>query len=238
MPHHLLAAELIGRGYGMAVASDRAVDSVASGRPVRLVAIVGPNHRNAGGGMLTTAAAVWRMPDGGGVAADAAAVRALSAEFGASVREDADAFGREHSVGVHAPFVRHFFPEARILPVILDSNTDRATAERLGRWLAEYLGDDGLAVFSIDFSHYLTEAQARTADTETRRLIEAGDLEAVSRLTNDNVDSPGSLIAAMVYARDVGNGRGRLEILDNTNANDFLQLPVSSTTSHFLMVVR
>jgi hypothetical protein len=220
VPHHLLAARLIARGYG------EAPDGV------RTVFIVGPNHTNAGGANLATTSRSWATPLGA-VAADDGLVRRAVREIGAA---DLPAvFSREHSIGAQMTFIRSRYPLADVVPFILDSYASRAQAEALGRWLA--LNSDGqtLAVFSIDFSHYLTEADADIRDAETRRAIMDGDLEKISRFGNDNVDSPASLIAALSFARAANL---RVEVADNTNANDFLPAPEASTTSHFLIELK
>lgn len=217
VPHHLLAAPLIARGYG------EAPDGIET------VFIIGPNHANAGGARLATTSLGWETPFGA-VPADAELVKLAVTEAGTA--DLPSVFAREHSVGAQMPFIRSRYPEARIVPVILDSYTDRARAEELGRWLAANAGPEKLVIFSIDFSHYLTEAEADLRDAETRRAVADGDLERISRFGNDNVDSPASLIAALAFARAAGL---RPEIVASTNSNDFLPSPVDSTTSHFLI---
>jgi MEMO1 family protein len=220
VPHHLLAAPLIARGYG------EAPDGVDT------VFVVGPNHTNNGGARLATTSLGWETPLGG-VSADAELARRATLDIG--VADLPTAFTREHSVGAQMTFIRSRYPQARVVPIILDSYTGRARAEELGRWLAANSGEGTLAVFSIDFSHYLTGPEADIRDAETRQTIEGGDLNKISRFGNDNVDSPASLIAALAFARAAGL---RPDIVANTNSNDFLPSPADSTTSHFLIELR
>jgi len=220
VPHHLLAAPLIARGYG------EAPDGV------RTVFVIGPNHANAGGANLATTGRSWTTPLGE-VPADAELVRRTSRETGAA--DLPAAFEHEHSIGAQMTFIRSRYPLAQVVPLILDSYASRAQAETLGRWLAANSGEGTLAVFSIDFSHYLTGAEADIRDAETRQAIVDGDLEKISRFGNDNVDSPASLIAALSFARAANL---RVEMTDNTNANDFLPAPEASTTSHFLIELK
>jgi hypothetical protein len=217
VPHHLLAAPLIARGYA-AVPSD-----------VTTVFIVGPNHRNEGGAQLTTAAARWATP-AGEVSADEGLVTRLASGVGAA--RNLESFRDEHSVGAQVYFVRRFLPEAKIVPLILDSYTTSRQAAAVGEWLAKNAPPHSLVVFSIDFSHYLVETEARRHDVETRRAIEDRDLATISRFTNDNVDSPMTLVAALTFARAAGL---QTDIIANSNSNDFLTTKERTTTSHYLI---
>ena len=217
VPHHLLAAPVIARGYA-AAPSD-----------VTTVFVVGPNHRNEGGAQLTTAAARWASP-AGEVSADDDRVGTLADGVGAA--RNVEVFRDEHSIGAQVYFIRHFLPQAKIVPLILDSYVTAAQAERVGEWLAGHAAPHSLVVFSIDFSHYLPEAQTRRRDIITRRAIETGDLDTISRFTNDNVDSPMSLIAALTFAKAAGL---KVQIIENTNSNDFLVVKQPTTTSHFMI---
>lgn len=217
VPHHLLAAPLIARGYAAAPAG------------VTTVFVVGPNHRNEGGAQFTTAAARWTTL-AGEVSADEAQAARLAADLGAAT--SVEPFRDEHSVGVQTYFIRRFLPQAKIVPLILDSYTTVRQAAAVGEWLARNAPPHSLVVFSIDFSHYLVEAETRRHDAETRRAVEGRDLETISRFTNDNVDSPMSLVAALTFAKAAGL---TTVITANSNSNDFLTVKERTTTSHFLI---
>jgi AmmeMemoRadiSam system protein B len=217
VPHHLLGSPLIVRGYEKVRAD---IDTVY---------VVGPNHFNAGGAPLTTAAVTWKTA-AGELRSETGAVRSLADGLGAA--QNAEVFRSEHSVGAQAWFIRRFSPGSQVVPLVLDSYVTRRQAEAVGEWLAARRSPHVLFVFSIDFSHYLPEADARRHDKETRQAIEDGDLDAISRFSNDNVDSPASLIAALAFAKAAGL---KVEIAATTNSNEFLMSKENVTTSHFLI---
>ncbi len=221
VPHHLLAAVYTARLF-----------KLASGRRVDTVFIVGPNHDNVGPGVMATCQAEWRTPQGS-VMADGGLVARLTSDF--RLRDAAFAFTDEHSVGAVVPYVARYFPKARIVPVILNSYAGTGEAKKLAAWLVANGGSRSLTVFSIDFSHYLSEERADRADVVTRRLMTARDLGAISRLTNDNVDSPATLMTALEYARLSG---WRMEIVANGNSNRVRPEKTAVTTSYFAVAFR
>lgn len=218
VPHHLLAARLIARPL-------RSV----SDRHISTVVIIGPNHDDLGGVPVITAEAEWEVP-GGRVGTDPEAVAGLVAATGA--RRDAKVFLAEHSVGAVVPFVARAFPQARLVPVIVASTAVRSDAETLAAWIAG-LGEETLVVFSIDFSHYLTEPDALRRDAETRAAILRGDVDTVLTYDSAHLDAAPVLATALLAARRLG---WRTEFLDHATANDFLEIKSGSISTYFSML--
>jgi len=221
VPHHLLAATYTARMFRM-----------AAGRRVDTVFIVGPNHFNIGPTTVATAKALWRTPQGQ-VAVDGALVDRLADAF--RIRESAPVFTGEHSIGAIIPYVARYFPKTDIVPITLSSYAGIGEAKQLAEWLSKNAGRSSLIVFSIDFSHYLSEELADREDALTRRLMVNGDIGAISRLTNDNVDSPASLMTALEFARLRGM---RTDIVASGNSNRVRPEKTPSTTSYFAVAFR
>lgn len=215
-PHHLLAAPLIAELF-----------RTASGRAADTVYLVGPNHRDLGAERLATARLRWETMFGEVATADD---RVAELAAGLGIGEFAVPYEAEHSVGALVPFVDHYFPGAKIVPVVVSSTATRQDVERLAVWLAAQVSDRSLMVFSIDFSHYLREEEAALRDAETRAYIERRDIAAILPLTSDHLDSPGSLAAALLLAEAEGFGTS---ISNHANANDFLANDTEATTSYF-----
>lgn len=215
-PHHFVASDLMAE-----------IIKSSSGRNIRTVAIVGPNHFNVGNDSISSAKVSWQTPYGE-IAADGRLVDRLLADF--RMTENPDVFENEHSVGAIVPFVRYYFPHAKIVPIVLSSYAGRREASAISQWLARNIGDDGLVIFSIDFSHYLTKEAADEKDAITRQLILDGDVEKIVRLGNDNVDCPPALAASLLYAKEK---QLITEIVRNSNSFDFSREKPSRTTSYF-----
>ena len=108
------------------------------------------------------------------------------------------------------------------MPIVFSSYADIQDAERVSSWLSKKLPGNSLIIISIDFSHYLTEEEADKNDRITEDLILNSDIEKIVRLNNDYVDSPASLAAALLFAK---NKKLKLEIMEE-NATSIIVLSV------------
>ncbi|OJI06404.1 AmmeMemoRadiSam system protein B [bacterium CG10_46_32] len=215
-PHHLLASKIIASLF--ASARSETIDTVI---------IIGPNHDDVSPSTITTAHLTYKTPLGD-AATDDSLVASLSDFLG--ITPFVDAFAHEHSVGALIPFVRYYFPEARVVPIIFNSTATRADADRVAQWLSKNADESDLVVVSIDFSHYLTEQKADQNDELTERLMVAGNVEEIMRLNNAYVDSPPSLASVLLYAVKKGL---HMAIRYRANANDFTEQTYAETTSYF-----
>lgn len=120
---------------------------------VRRVILLGPSHhrRFAGGALPGRNIRAFATPLGEVVLdREALAVLRESAEFGGP----SEAHGPEHSLEVELPFLQLMVPEARIVPVLVGSDTDLEQARLLARQLASLLDSETVVVASSDFTHH------------------------------------------------------------------------------------
>lgn len=221
VPHHLLASEYIAQLIKMSI-----------GREIKTVVILGPNHENIGSNSIATAKARWNTPFGFMKTQDEL-VDNFAAGLG--LKSDYHAFVNEHSVGAIIPFVRYYLPEAEVLPIIFTSYAGVDEAEEVSQWLVDNLPMEALIIVSTDFSHYLTKQQADQNDEVTRQLILEGDIEKIAVLNNDYIDSPISLVTALIYANQ---NNLQTEIINNSNSFDFSVIKPTETTSYFAIIWR
>ncbi|MFA6550454.1 MAG: AmmeMemoRadiSam system protein B [Candidatus Gracilibacteria bacterium] len=216
VPHHLLVSEYIA-----------GLMKRASGRKIDTVIIIGPNHENVGQEILATTLAEWQTP-AGGVSTD----NQLVNSFLSDLREQSNyyAFIHEHSIGAIVPFVKYFFPEAKIMPVIINSYANIQDAEKLATWLDKNLPDNSLVIASTDFSHYLDKDTASKNDLQTRQWIMERDTQSIAHLNNDYVDSPISLATILLFAEKRGL---KTQEVYHGNSFDFSLKKPAETTSYF-----
>lgn len=216
VPHHDLAATLLSRFF-LLVEQD----------PPATVIVVGPNHENRGQPVITGRRG-WQT-DFGVVEADLALVEALEKAGLAVV--DETALATEHSVGTLMPYLKYHAPQAKVVPVILHRGVPLQDLRRLADALAGTLGDDRILIASVDFSHYLTRAQAEAKDVETLKAIESSDLATLMRMGPDHLDSPGSLAVLLLAMQKLG-ARGP-NLTGHTNSGVILRSDTIETTSYF-----
>jgi len=219
VPHHDLAAELLS-GFFLQLEAE----------PPEVIFLVGPNHEAAGAPVITGRRA-WQT-DFGRVEADREAVDALVAAGLAAV--DEEVLAREHAMGTLMPYIKYHAPAARVVPVLLQPGLTVPELERLAGAIAGQLGPGRILVASVDFSHYLTRAEAEARDEETLAAITAGDLERLLRMGSDHLDSPGS-VAVLLLAMEAVGADGPV-VLGHTNSGVILRDDLIETTSYFTFV--
>ena len=208
-PHHLIdASELAGFWTSLA----------ANAPPV--VVVLGPDHYAHGAG-LTVGQGVTYETVYGPLRTDLAFARALL-----EPQQDA-AFVGEHSLHVHAPFIRRLLPKARFVPVMVQWATARAELEALAQRLHQLLPAGALVVASVDFSHYQPSPWATFHDESSYSTITAFDLDG---LFLREVDSPESLFVAMRFAQL--RGAQTATRLLHTNSQRRRSVFVADSTSH------
>lgn len=219
VPHHLVAGGLIAN----------VMETLARQEP-SLIILVGPNHFNKGGKIITGFYG-WQTPEGI-VQAEGKAVRHLL-EKGLAVKDE-EVLSHEHSIGALTPLLRHYLPEAKIVPVILHHDVGLPEVDGLLKALEPFLDEKTVLISSVDFSHYLTRSEAQAKDRETIKYMKNFDYPTLFRLGNDYLDSPASLAAAFRLAEK--KGLKEFTVLDNTNSGVILQNDFIETTSYFTLV--
>ncbi len=213
-PHHLIDGPEMGSFW----------KALSTAAPAGVVVVIGPDHRKQGRGAVTVADQVVFETAFGPLRPDAALVAAMS---GVATKTDG-AFVTEHSVHSHAAFLKRFFPEARVLALIVHQEAPRAALDALAERLNEVLPSTALVVASVDFSHYQPEPWASFHDESSWSAIAGFELE---NLFEREVDSPESLYVAMRFAR-VRGAQTAKQVL-HTNSQRKRSVYVADSTSHF-----
>lgn len=215
LPHHMVPVFELARFYkGLSGVVDPAT-----------VFVVGPNHYEDGeANVQTCRRCVFGTIDGDVLVDDGMVERLVDdgvAEF------NDEAFVREHSIYTHAPFVREFFPGARVVPVILKWETSLEEAGVLADWLHANLPEDALVIASVDFSHYMPVEVADFHDQVSHRAINNFEFDNIYDL---EIDSPASISTLLGLMEK--RGYLNAERFAHTNLQHFLSERVEETTSH------
>lgn len=213
-PHHLIDGfELAGFW-----------NALAKQHPSTIV-VVAPDHFVRGVGVTGAGAVRWPTVFG---ALDADA--ALAEQLGLETKDLA--FQGEHSVHVHAPFIRALLPATRFVPVLLQWETPREQLEALAQRLHATLPPDALVVASVDFSHYQPEPWASFHDEASLATVTAFDLDG---LFEREVDSPEALFVALRFGQLRGASRATRVL--HTNSQRRREHLMMDSTSHQYFVL-
>lgn len=217
VPHHLLATDLIARGFGAA----------RSERPDRIV-VLGPDHFRRG---RTQVSVNLRDLDTcfGRVPADLPGAAQVLADRRAST---STLFGADHAFGAVIPYVARLWPGVPVLAVAIGARARQDTWHALADRLAPLVGPRTLIVVSSDFSHYLPTAEADTCDARTLEVLRAGDPAGVSTLGQPrHSDCRGALYVTMALC-------GPAFVIERRNSAYYAGRAVASSTSYMVLAFR
>ena len=218
VPHHLVAGHLIARGL-------KAASGVAYGR----VILLSPDHLRRYRHAATTARELDTVF--GPVPTDGDAVRQL-VDGGLELTCD---LSTEHGVQAVLPFIRHYLPDARIVPVVISSRSERADWDRIAVALAPLVDDETLVVQSTDFSHYHPAGAARRFDQSVLNVIASGSLDLVAGLMQpDHLDSAGSMYVQMKLQHAVHGARP--VAIASANQQQFATSRLAETTGYIVLL--
>ncbi len=218
VPHHLLAADLIAGAF-----------SRLQGQGYRRIIIVSPDHfsRNASPFAVTRRNFDTVL---GKLSIDKAAVRQL---LGNPLVTESALFSQEHGVRALLPFIAHYFPKARIVPIAIHHKSHQADWDSLAQTLAPLLTSDTLLVQSTDFSHYLAPEEARQRDQESLRVLSGGDPQQVLTLSEPaHLDSRACQYLQLLLQRQVFGAAPT--VTANRNSQEYSTEPVKKTTSYIV----
>mgnify|MGYP001014089235 CR=1 FL=1 len=219
VPHHLVAGHLIADYF-----------AGLSRQSPEVIIIVGPNHENRGGKIIT-GFYDWQTPDGK-VKTEFRVVEGLLDSHLAV--QDETVLAAEHSIGSLVPFVHHYLPQTKIVPIILHHGVTTGEVDKLLTGIEPYLNEKTVLVASVDFSHYLTSREAENKDSQTLIHMRNFDYSTLFRLGDDHLDSPASLALAFRLAEN--QGVKDFQVLDHTNSGIIMNNYLMETTSYFTLI--
>ncbi len=137
----------------------------------------------------------------------------------------------EHGVTTLLPYIRKYFPETNILPILIPADITKEQVEQLVKTIDENTLLDTIVVASVDFSHYLPSRAADFHDTKSIRVLLNFEEE---NFKNIEVDCWQALYAARLFAKL--RQKETPHIIAHKNSADFLNLELEETTSYFSVV--
>ena len=179
------------------------------GKTPNLVAVLSPMHQPFNQPLLTTAHAAYYTPLGQ-IPVDDEAVAQLDARLEQALGYGLTrvAYDQEHSLEIELPFLqRALAGDFKLLPVMVRSQSPKISRQ-LGMALAETLrGRNALLVASTDLSHFYTQEEALSFDSEMLRRIESFSPEDVFCADEERKGFAcglGALTAVLWAARELG----------------------------------
>ena len=218
VPHHLLVPDLIDRGFHAA----------SKGDYKRLIILFPDHFKRLHTGVATTRRS-FETPFGE-IKTDRPAIDQLLTS--SNVFQKSDLFERDHGIQALLPFAKHYFPDAKLIPVCLGVSSKPETWRQVAAALKPLVDEQTLVVQSTDFSHYLPAHVARQRDQEVLNLLAAGNIEAIYKLTQPaHLDSLAAQWIQMTLQHQVH--KASPAVIANQNSSSGL---ARQTTSYIVQI--
>jgi len=193
------------------------------GQTFDLVAILSPMHQPYRESLLTSAHESYATPLG-----DVPVNKEITSDLDARLRKQLGegltpvAEDQEHSLEIELPFLQRTLAGGfGLLPVMVRTQSAEV-CQLLGTALAETLsGKNALIVASTDLSHFYTQEEALTFDSEMLRRIESFSPEEVFRAEREGKGFAcglGALTAVLWAARSLGGNA--VKVLRHATSGD------------------
>ncbi len=222
VPHHLLAGKMIAEFF-----------QYMSGSSPDTIIVLAPNHRKIGLSGIHTSTLSWGTAFGT-LESDQEIARLIINKMKAA--ENISLMEEEHSISSLVPYIKYYMPDSKIVPVLLHGNYQ--ASDKLAELLADMLSKNTriTIVASVDFSHYLDSETADKMDMETLAAIKTGDIEKISKMSNDNLDSPPSIITLINIMNEIDAKLSK--VLDHGNSSDITGTGANYTTSYYSIIYK
>ena len=215
--HHFLAKDLIAEFYNK-TGNDK----------ISTIFLISPDHYNhfySSNTLAYTSSASWNTPYGE-LQPDKEVINYLTKSGQGSVAINDSILGLEHGIYIEIPFIKKFFPNAKIVPLVVDSTTDYGQFLVLGSQLNSLAGNNAFLVVSSDFSHNLTSGASSIADKKSVEILKNLDTDNLDKATNDCKQ------CLAVLSGFLGDKKYKFNLIDNKNSFDISGEDKDSVTSY------
>ena len=219
LPHHMIVAYELAKFYN-------GLSKVANPSTVY---VIGPNHYAEGTADIQTCDNCIYKTTLDGLESDLVVNKKIVQKLAKAkiAKITNESFKKEHSIFSHAAYIKEYFPNAKIVPIILQWEISKEEVVKLSSWLNKNLLNDDLIIASMDFSHYQTKEVSDFHDQSAFASINNFDLDNIYDL---EIDSPSSIYLLLDLMKK--KGYGKVERFAHTNLQDFMKVPQTRTTSH------
>ena len=201
VPHHNLAGRYLSGFF-----------TSLSGRPIKTVVLIGPDHKATSFGTFYSADVSWNT-EFGPVHSDLELVESLVNK--GIVNKNNKLLGDEHSIVALMPYFARYIPEVKIVPLVVNE-TKLESIKKYADDIAIHITEGVLVIAAVDFSHYLNIEEVVAKDLETLSAINSRDHAKLLSYGNDHLDSPTSIVLLDLIMQNLG--KGKLDVLVHSNS--------------------
>lgn len=217
LPHHLTASDLIHEVFQNINKND--YDTVV---------LIGPDHESINKGKIFTTLNDWQTPMGILKTDQIITNDLLKNDF---VIVNDEKLTIEHSTSSIIPFIKYYLEDANVVTLVLTKQTKLEDVDLLIESLYNSVNKEKtLFIASVDFSHYLNLNNANKMDLISMEAIQNKDINKIMSFTNDNLDSPVSIVTMLKMMDKLDSNNPYL--LNHSNTELITKMKIEETTSY------
>lgn len=215
LPHHTITANTVARFY----------KGLSKKINPKVVFLLSPNHYETGGHSVITGINLTFDTVYGNLETENNIIRDLVTKKYAYI--DNKTFQNEHGIYFHAPFIKKYFPNAKVVPILLEWQNSQDENDKIADFISNNSNEETFIIASVDFSHYQPKAVADFHDETSFYAIKNFHFD---KLYDLEVDSPSSLYTILKVMQNSKYLKAKRYF--HTNSDDFLNKNEKKTTSH------
>jgi AmmeMemoRadiSam system protein B len=219
LPHHDLILKEFPSFYSQ----------IRTDRPIKTIIFLSPNHFQPETVVAKTTDAFFALPNGQKINVVENTVALFPENI---VVADSAVFVAEHGIQLHLPYIKKYFSEAEVLPLLVTRNISKNNLNEIITALRPMMTEETLLLVSTDFSHYLKTAKAEKKDAEMKSLITENNYEKILTLNDDYLDCPACIYIAMQLVEP----QHKPEILFHSNSAQYLTMTKDETVTSYFVI--
>lgn len=192
------------------------------------IILIGPNHYERGEYEALSSLYGWQTPFGIVAPNDVVIKQLVDSRV---VKIDERVLPEDHAVSGILPFVKYYIPNATVVPILLSGSMSQEDVKVLASAIKSHMSKDTVLIAPVDFSHYLTDKQAKEKDTTTLSVMKRFDYRQLFTLNNDYLDSPPSIALLLMVMQMIDTTD--MDLLYHTNSGELQNDDYIETTSYF-----
>jgi AmmeMemoRadiSam system protein B len=214
--HHFLAKQMIADFYNAVGNNDTST-----------IFLISPNHYNnfyPTGVVAYTSNLTWQTPFGNLLVNRNANNYLIEKK---RVKSNDSLLAMEHGIYVEMPFIKKFFPNAKVVPLVVNMGIGYDDFLLLGKEIKKMSDGNSVLIISSDFSHDLSIEEAERKD---KLSIEVLNNLKGRELSEANNDCRQCLAVLQGFLSD--NQNYDFNLIDNKNSFDFSDYEEETVTSY------
>lgn len=215
LPHHGIAGRLIAQS----------LSNLSQKRQYSIVVILAPNHFHPEKTIIATANTLE------GIQVEEDHINRLTDNF-PLITNSPPMLENEHAITLHLPYLKEYFPKAKIIPLIFSPSVAHRELDRLATFLVETLPPDTLYLLSLDFSHNSGPLEGLNKNEETLRVLRHFDYETLYKFGDEHLDSPKAAATFLLVMQKLN--ATKWETWHNTHSAILQDNPGLSGTSYLI----